>query len=131
MTTRWKTLRLPFLIWIGRRSDEELERDGRKRIDIVGMRWRCAREPLRRAVWRSRLRRDFDLDQRLRKPESRDSSPLPFQDHVTGRHHPVMDACACSKVDSVGQLCCALQDLGNGSRAVLPHRGVHRSTCEI
>ena len=131
MTTRWKTLRFTCLIGIGRRADEELECDGRKRIDVVGMRRRRAREPLRGAVRRSRLRGDACLDQRLRKPKPRDCRPFTFQDHVAGRHHPVMDACARGKVDRVGKLSCALQDLCNRSNAVLPHHRVHGSTCEI
>ena len=135
-TTLWKTLRLPecttrVLVWIPGRSDEELECDGCKRVDIVDTRWRRAREPLRGAVRRSRLRRDSYLDQRLRKPKPRDSSPFTFQNHVAGRHHPVMDACARSKVDCVGKPSCALQDLCNRSNAVLPHHRVHGSTCEL
>ena len=131
--TLWKTLRLTecrthFLVWILGRSNEELDGDGCKRIDIVDKRWRRAREPLRGAVRRFRLRRDSYLDQRLRKPKPRDSSPFTFQDHVAGRHHPVMDACARSKVDCVGQLPCALQDLCNRSRAVPPQHRVHGST---
>jgi hypothetical protein len=54
-TTLWKTLRLPectarVLVWISGRSDEELECDGGKRIDIVGTRRRRSREPLRGAA---------------------------------------------------------------------------------
>jgi len=131
MPPRWKTLRFTFLIGIGRRSDEELECDGCKRIDVVGTRRRRAREPLRGTVRRARLRRDSCLDQRLRKPKPRDSRPFTFQHHVAGRHHPVMDACARRSVDCVGKLSCALHDLCNRSNAVLPHHRVHGSTGEI
>ena len=124
-------MRLALLVWIGGRSDEELECDGSERIDIVGRRWRSAREPLRGAVRRHCLRGEADLDQRLRQPEPRDASPFTVQDHVAGRQHAVTDACVRSKVDGVGQLSCALQDLRDRSRTVLPHHRVHGSTCEI
>jgi hypothetical protein len=42
-----------------------------------------------------------------------------------------MDACARSKVDCLGQLPYALQDLCKRSRAILPHHSVHGSTREI
>ena len=42
-----------------------------------------------------------------------------------------MDACARRKVDCVGKLSYAVQDVPNTSNPGLPHHRVHGGTCEI
>jgi len=135
-TTLGKTLCLAefttrVLAWIRGRPDEELERDGRQRIDIVGKRWRRACEALRRAVPGIRLRRDRDLDQRLPKPKACDSCPFTIEEHVARRHHPVMDALARRTVDCDGQLSRALQDFCNRTCPSFPHHRVHGGAGEM
>src|SRR5262249_1308069 len=113
-TTLGKTLRFAqFLLWILWCSDEELECDGGKRIDVVRARWWRTRETLRRSVRRYCLRRYSDFDQRLRKPEACDCGAFTVEDDVGRRHHPVIHAQVRCHVDGVGQLLCALQDFCN------------------